>query len=157
MYSMAKVSMTSGSRPVISAVYSSVYFDTSSTRWSKAVRQGSPSTSKVPESAPLTPSVALGTALPAVSSHTIQAASSPSPSRSIAPSDSRTRKGATELATSQSLAWRSLEMMTFIMPRARAGSVWALMGIHWSAMAAVEHRRGSTTTILAPFSRAFTR
>ncbi len=32
MYSMAKVSMTSGSSPVISEVYSSVYFDTSSTK-----------------------------------------------------------------------------------------------------------------------------
>lgn len=127
---MAKASMTSGSSPVISEVYSRVYLDTSSHRWSKAVRHASPFTSKVPESAAVTPSVVLGTAWFAAVSHTIQAASSPSPSRKSAPSDSRTRNGATEFATSQSFACRSLLMMTFIMPRARAGSVWALMGIH---------------------------
>ena len=73
------------------------------------------------------------------------------------PSDSFTRKGATLFLASQSFACRSCAMMTFIMPRASAGSVCALTGIHWSAMAQLEHRRGSTTTIFAPFSRAFTR
>ncbi len=39
------------------------------------------------------------------------------------PSDSFTKKGASLFLTSQSFACRSCEMMTFIMPRASAGSV----------------------------------
>ena len=47
-------------------------------------------------------------------------------------------------------------MIQFIMPKASAGSVCGLRGIHSSAMAAVEHWRGSMTMTFAPFLRAAT-
>ena len=60
------------------------------------------------------------------------------------------RYGALLSETSLSVAWRLLEMIQFIMPRASAGSVCGLMAIHSSAMAAVEHWRGSMTITLQP-------
>ena len=80
----------------------------------------------------------------------------PSTMRRYLPLSSRMRYGATDSSTSLSFACMSWPMIQFIMPSASAGSVCGLMPIHSSAMAAVEHWRGSITMIFAPFLRAAT-